>query len=218
MVMTAHMTELEAVNEMLLSIGESPVQSLASGLQDAEIAETVLNNENRRIQAQGWHCNTRRNVELSKNASNEFVAAIDWLKVDTVNPRATRTNSVPAPHRHINVSLRRSADDTQYLLYDVDNDSEAWTDETTLTVDIVQFIKFKDLTPALQNYVFKSGAHRYQKAMVSSKVLFEFTREDVEIAMTDAIQEDMDNQDANMLQDNRSSMQIAFRFNPSYGT
>lgn len=217
MVQTAHMTELEAVNEMLLSIGETPVQSLDSGLQDAEIAATMLENENRRIQLQGWLINTRRNVELTKNINDEFVVAVDWLKVDTVNPATTRANNVPAPHQHINVSVRRKSDDTSYLLYDIDNDAETWPNETTLTVDIVQYLPFKDLNPALQIYIYRSAAHQFQKAMVSSKVLFEFTREAVEEAMTNAIQEDMDNQDANMITGNRNSMQIAFRFNPLYG-
>jgi hypothetical protein len=69
----------------------------------------------------------------------------------------------------------------------------------------------------LQIYVFKSAAHRFQKAMVGSRILFEFTKEDVLEAMTDAVQEDADNEDNNMLTDNRSSMQITYRRNPLYG-
>jgi hypothetical protein len=217
MVLAAHMTELEAVNEMLLSINESPVQALDGSLQDASIGQTILKNESRRIQAQGWHCNTRRNIELSKNVGDQFAVGIDTLKIDTVNPRSRRANHTPAPSRFINVSLRKSADGTKYLLYDVDNDTETWPSETTVTVDIVSFVEFDHLTPMLQIYVFKSAAHRFQKAMVGSRILFEFTKEDVLEAMTDAVQEDADNEDNNMLTDNRSSMQITYRRNPLYG-
>ena len=45
-------TELEAVNIMLSSIGEAPVNSLSSGLVDAELAQTTLHNVSREVQAQ----------------------------------------------------------------------------------------------------------------------------------------------------------------------
>jgi hypothetical protein len=191
---------------------------LSGGLQIAEIAESVLNNVSREIQAQGWHCNTRRNIELTKNVDNKFALGVDTLKCDTVNPRSRRANNTPAPSRFINASLRKAQDGTKYLMYDVDNDSETWgTDVTTLTVDLIQFIEFDALTPLLQTYVFRSAAHRFQKAMIGAKILSEFTTEDVQIAMANAIQEDMDNEDNNMLHDNRDSQNIVYRYNPIYG-
>ena len=36
-----HMTKLDAVNEMLWTIGEAPVSSLDGGLGDAAIAEAI---------------------------------------------------------------------------------------------------------------------------------------------------------------------------------
>jgi hypothetical protein len=218
MVNAAHLTKLEAVNEMLFSIGESPVQSLASGLQDAELAETILDNESRRIQMKGWHCNTRRNVELTKNASNQFAIGIDALKVDTVNPRYSRSTNSPSPSSYINVAMRRSADDTKWLLYDVDNATETWgSDVTTLTVDIVQFLDFANLPAYLQNYIMYSAAHRFQKGVVSSRVLSEFTREDVQQAMIDAVSDDFEQADDNIFRMDPASNFIAYRYNPSYG-
>ena len=41
---TSPTTVLEAVNTMLSSIGEAPVNSLASGFEDAELAESIINN------------------------------------------------------------------------------------------------------------------------------------------------------------------------------
>lgn len=217
MVNAAHMSKLEAVNEMLFSIGENPVQSLASGLQDAELAETILNNESRRIQAKGWHCNTRRNVVLTKNVDNQFVVGIDALKVDTVNGRWSRSTNSPSPSGWVNVMLKRSADDTKWLLYDVDNSSETWTDVTTVTVDIVDFLDFANLPSYLQNYILFAAAHRFQKGVVSSRVLAEFTKEDVNQAMIDAIQDDMENADDNILQHDPASHSIVYRYNPNYG-
>ena len=48
--MTTPTTELEAVNIMLSTIGEAPVNNLDSGLVDAETAETILKNVSRDVQ------------------------------------------------------------------------------------------------------------------------------------------------------------------------
>ena len=51
-------TKLDAVNTMLSAIGEAPVNSLSSGLIEAEIAETILDTVNTEVQSMGWHFNT----------------------------------------------------------------------------------------------------------------------------------------------------------------
>jgi hypothetical protein len=51
-------TKLDAVNTILIGIGEAPVNTLGSGLQEAEIAEVVLDNINREVQSKGWTFNT----------------------------------------------------------------------------------------------------------------------------------------------------------------
>ncbi len=59
---TANMTKLEAVNDILLSIGEKPVNGLTSGLPDAALAEAVLDKISRQVQLEGWNSNTRRGI------------------------------------------------------------------------------------------------------------------------------------------------------------
>lgn len=217
MSLSGHMTKLDAVNEILASIGEDPVNSLASGLPDAELAEGFLNKANRSIQLVGWHCNTLNDYELAKNASNQIVVPDNTLKCDTVNPRGPRKNNRPKPHSYINATMRRSGDDTAWLMWDGDNNTELWTQETTLTVDIVQFIEFANLTPALQIYVWTTAAHRFQKSVMGSNALFAFTKEDVNDAETAAINEDMENEDLNIIRDNPQVHAIAFRNNPLFG-
>ena len=48
-------TKLEAVNIMLSTIGENPVNSLTSGLVDAELAETILGSVSKAVQSEGWN-------------------------------------------------------------------------------------------------------------------------------------------------------------------
>lgn len=217
--LAGHMTKLEAVNDILASIGEDPVNSLSSGLPDAELAEQFLDRESRRIQLKGWHCNTLYEYELTLNASNQFVLPDNTLKVDTINPRGRRNNSTPASSNYVNATMRRSGDDTKWLMWDADNNSEDWSNGgvTTLTVELVQLIEFANLTPALQIYVWTSAAHRFQKSVMGSAALNQFTAEDVAMAEVDAVNEDMENEDLNVIRDNAHVHAIAFRNNPLAG-
>ena len=218
MSLSAHMTTLEAVNQMLRSINEQAVSSLSSGQIDAERAEAVLTETSRRIQSEGWHGNTRRNVTFTPDSSDRFLVGTNVLRIDSVNPRGRRLNNSPAHTGWVNIMLRRSSDNTAFLLYDVENDSETITDVTEITCDVVEFLEFDYLPTYLQVYIYRSAAHEFQKGSVASKTLFEFTREDVEKALVDAIQQDAANEDANMLKDNRAAWEVAYRYNPTYGS
>lgn len=214
--LAGHMTKLEAVNDILASIGEDPVNSLSSGLPDAELAEQFLDRENRRIQLKGWHCNTLYDYTLTLNTSDQFALPDDTLKVDTKNPRGPRKAHTPKPNLYINATMRRSGDDTKWVMWDGDNNNEFWTNTgiTELNVELVQFIEFANLTPALQIYVWTSAAHRFQKSVMGSAALQQFTAEDVAMAEVDAVNEDMENEDLNVIRDNAHVYSIAFRNNP----
>lgn len=215
----AHMTELQAVNQMLRSIGESPVQTLTDGQFDAEQAQNILRESSRRIQAPGWHANTRKAVSLTKNASDQFTVGVNVLSVDTVNPDSARRTGSPNPSAFYNVQLRRSSDNTKWVLYDLDNDRETWADgPSTMVVDIVEFLRFENLPPNLQIYIYKAAAHQFQKSSLASRVVYEFTKEDVEQSMVDAIQEDAANEDRNMFRHNRAAYEVVRRNNPMYNT
>ena len=216
-ILAAHMDMLQAVNEMLFSIGERPVNTLESGLPDAEQAETILSNENQRIQLKGWGCNTLKDFVLTLNADNQFVLPVNTLKVQTTNPRGARKQTNPPPSGYIQAVMRRSTDKTKFILYDVGNNSETWTDIERLTVDIVQLIPFDELVPSLQQYVWTSAAHRFQKGTVSSTALKVFTEEDVEEAREQAVQEETDTENFNILTDNPHVYSVVYRNNRIWG-
>jgi hypothetical protein len=219
MIKTAHMTTLEAINQMLRSIGEQAVSSLSSGQIDAELAEDILNETSRRIQAEGWHANTRRGVEFTKNASDQFAVGVNVLSIDSVNVDSPRRTASPTPSAFYNVMLKRASDDSKYLLYDVANDSETWTDgPDTIVCDVVEFLEFDVLPPLLQVYVYKAAAHEFQKSAVASQVLMQFTAEDTEIARVNAVQNDAANEDRNVFRNHRPAWETVYRYNPLYNT
>ena len=209
-----HMSKLEAVNDMLWTIGESPVQSLSSGLGDAEIAEAILDRTSRRIQLRGWQVNTLNDWEIDKNSDNHFPLPVDTLKVDTVNPYGGRKETTPQRSGHINAHMKRADDDSKWLLYDGDNNSETWTNETKLTVKLVKFLDFDKLTPALQIYIWTEAAKQFQAGGMGSRVLFEITQNMVIEAEMQASNEDTENEDTNLIRDNAHVRAIAHRNNP----
>ena len=76
-------TKLEAVNVMLTSIGESPVNTITtSTTTDVSIAIQILNNVSREVQSVGWHFNSDTNYKLVKNTAGEIELPSNCLRVD----------------------------------------------------------------------------------------------------------------------------------------
>ncbi len=214
---TAIMTKLEAVNDILLSIGEKPVNSLASGLPDAALAEAVLDKVSRQVQLEGWNSNTRRGIELSRDASNIIGVPINTLRIKTTNSKSHRKRTRPRLSGHINVTVRRSSDDTQFLLYDLDDDSETWANDATLTVDIVQMLQFEHLPTALQLYIAAMAGRKFQAGTMASRILWEFTEIAVEEALVMALNDDEDQSRDNVKTESAHMHNVTFRRNPIWG-
>ena len=87
-------TKLEAVNTLLATIGESPVNSLTSGLVEASLAEQTLDNVSRDMQSTGWAFNTDLTFQLTPNASNEITLPANCLHVDTTSLRSSSTSDL----------------------------------------------------------------------------------------------------------------------------
>ena len=68
------MTELEAVNIILASIGESPVNSIENPTNvDVINAIRILRNINRRIQSKGWTFNTIESYTMTPDKNNHKI-------------------------------------------------------------------------------------------------------------------------------------------------
>ena len=83
--MTTPTTKLEAVNSMLSTIGEAPVNSLTSGLVDAETAETILNEVSRSVQAHGWNFNSEPDYTVAADTSGNVVLPTEIIRADLAN-------------------------------------------------------------------------------------------------------------------------------------
>ena len=76
------MTELEAVNVLLTTIGEAPVNTLdGNQVTDVSIAKQVLNEVSREVQGQGWHFNTEDGVKLKPDNNSQLVVPNDVARI-----------------------------------------------------------------------------------------------------------------------------------------
>ena len=178
----------DAVNIMLASIGEQPVNSLNSGLVDAEMAETILDAQTREVQGVGWHFNTDFNKKfVPDSVSGEIKLPLDTLNVDAVG-QSKYTRLVQRGDR----------------LYDpINHTYDIGSKYSEIYLDIVIELDFnknnesKDSLPNYaRRYITVKAARIFQSRVVGSEQLHGFTREDelealFEMKRKDAINEDI---------------------------
>ena len=144
-------TKLEAVNVMLTSIGEAPVNSLISGLEDAELAETILESVNKETQSKGWIFNTDLKVTLGLNADNEIVLPTNYLRVDTRPTLRSSSKDIVERGRK---------------LYDRIANSYVFT--SGVQVDAVILLDFTDIPEVARRYITIRSARIFQDRVLSS--------------------------------------------------
>ena len=79
------MTELEAVNTILATIGEAGIASLsadANEITDSGLAQRTLKEVSRDVQSEAWSWNTDEGVTINKTAADTYVVPGNTLTVD----------------------------------------------------------------------------------------------------------------------------------------
>lgn len=181
-------TELEAVNFLLLSIGEQPISDLhVSGVSEVSIARSLLHQVSRQVQAIGLSFNSEFNYRLPINTENEILVPSDTLKVD-----ASDTS------RDI---VRRGG-----RLYDKENHTYQF--EESLEVDIVFFLDFRDLPQVVRDFIIVKAARLFQSKVVGSQALYAFSASDEQQAYINMMRAENDAEDLNLLQNTDIMMNL----------
>lgn len=185
MPMITPMTELDAVNELLMSIGQAPVSTLAvSGIRDVNIAIAELAKVSRRVQSQGWNFNTDNGYELNPDIDGQITIPNGALKVDPTD-------------KSKNYVIRRH--DTKGLcLYDRDENTFDFPQETPQEVDIVWGFEFEDLPETARAYIATSAGRKFQSRVIGSRILDQFQAEDEQRAWVLLERDERASRDTNM--------------------
>lgn len=160
---------LRAINEMLQSIGESPVTSLDSGLLEAAVAIDLLDQESERVQAIGYPFNTERNFRLSRDIDGYIYLPEGTLKV----------TGTLIDNEEVKVRADR--------LYNCRSSSFTFT--SSITVDLVLKLPFDDLPTVAQDYITLRAARIFQDRTIGANDLHGYQKDDEERARLLFIQE-----------------------------
>lgn len=152
----ASLTELDAVNVILSSIGDSPVNGLAdNGLANAALARQELHNMSRRVQALGWQFNFEENVLLERDNNGHINLGSNVLRVKT-----------------------SKRDVTQRGLRLYDKEKRTFVFDQDLRGDRVLFLPWDDLPAAAREYIAIAASRKFQTSFIGSAELKAITEED----------------------------------------
>lgn len=186
-------TELEALNTMLSTIGESPVNTVDdSGMVDAVIARQILRATSREVQSRGWHFNTEKGYPLQPNENGELLLPATILRADTVGTDAD-----------VDVVVRGTR------LYDRRN--HTYNIGKALKIDGVILLPFDDLPEAARWYVTVRASRIYQERVVGSDTLSAFNQQDEMRALVNLQEAEADTADYNILSDNYAVARVLDR-------
>jgi hypothetical protein len=152
-------TELEAVNAMLDSIGEAPIDSLIDiEAPDAGTALRRLRIVSKAVQLIGWEWNTDEDVVITPDSNGFLVLPANTLKVI-----ATSSDS------RVKLTQRGNK------LYDRTNQTDVFTSSVKAT--LITALLFEDLPEAARQYIMLTAAEKFQEGAVGSAQLDKFAEQ-----------------------------------------
>lgn len=184
-------TKLEAVNTMLSVIGDSPVNSLTTGLVDARLAESILDATSREVQAKGWHFNRETKFRIAPTLDGELILPANCLKVDGV----TQDRDIDLVQRGTRLYNRRN---------------HTYKVGKTVEVDMVVLLGFEELPEAARNFITIRASRIFQNRTVGSDTLNGFEAADEQAALIELQDHEADTADCSIF-DNYSVMRVLDR-------
>jgi hypothetical protein len=185
--MTTPTTELEAVNTMLSTIGEAPVNNLQSGLVDAETAETILKNVSRDVQSHGWNFNSEPDYTVAADSSGNVILPTEIVRADLANSETKYRSSK-------NEYIQRGN-----KMYDKVN--HTYNIGKALKLDVVVLLSFDLLPEIARRYIAIKASRIFQERVVGSTELSQMNRNDEQQAYFALQEMEGDNGDYNIFDD-----------------
>lgn len=141
-------SELEAVNEILSSIGSSPVDTLDESLDvDVINAKRLLEATSREIQSRGWYFNTEDSVTLQPD---------------------TDSNRVPCPENYL-VFYSDGYQLVRQSGYFFDITSRTDEFPNGLTVTLIRYLQFDELPEVFRKYITVRTARLFQMRFLGAQ-------------------------------------------------
>ena len=156
-------TELEAVNTILSTIGEAPLNTLTGSLPvDGTMAQNILDEINREVQSIGWHWNTHYKVDITRDTDNKIPVGTDVLRIK-LNGKYDKSS--------YDVVQRDS------FLYNLAKNSETFDQDFTDNT-IVYILDFSKLPEQARRYITIRSARVFHDRTLGANTIHKFSSED----------------------------------------
>jgi len=157
-------SELEAVNVILSTIGESPLNTLSGSLPvDGTIAKNVLSEVSREVQSQGWHFNTHYKVTLSRDTDNKIPLATNIVRVE-LDPRKYSKGTYDIVQRN-------------NFLYNLAKNEETF-DTNFTEATVVYLLPFDEIPEQAKRYITIRSARIFHDRTLGANTIHKFSQED----------------------------------------
>ena len=170
MTTTARSTELEAVNVILSTIGEAPLNSLSGSLPvDGTMAKNVLSEISREVQSSGWHFNTHYKSTLTRDTNNNIPVATNVVRVE-LDPNLESKGDYDLVQR--DGKLFNLAKNTDVFDKDFEN------------VTQVLLLPFNEIPEQAKRYITIRSARVFHDRTLGANTLHKFSQEDEKQALS----------------------------------
>ena len=169
--------ELDAVNQILSSVGQAPVTTLDLQNPEVGIVLNTLREVNKNIQAEGWVFNTEHHYKLTADSVTfEILYPQNALQIDT------------SKYTHFDDydPVRRNG-----KLYDLNEHTYEWkdgSDPREITCDIIWYWDFTEVPPAVQSYITARAARLCAIRMVGDQEIYALLEQEETAARAGALE------------------------------
>lgn len=179
-------TELQAVNQMLSSINEAPVNSLEGAVTtDVAAARNLLDEVLREVQGRAWYFNTDEDIILSPDANKEIRVGAEIIRIDG------------SPGREMVQLILRGTQLYNRTDHNFIFKSPVHVDQTTLLV-------WGEVPPVCQRYIVVRAARLLADRLIGSGASHQFSIRDEADSLRDMKQWDAEHAGYNVYNNNRS--------------
>ena len=193
-------TELDAVNSILMSVGESPVNTLTVQSPEVAIAQKTLQQVCREVLSEGCVFNTETEYPITLDTNNHCIIPNNVLQIDLNQ------------FKHLNdFHVTRRKDSGVWKLYDQFEHRFNFenTSEGKLYCDVIWMLDFEDIPQVFRDYITTRASRIAAGRMVSDRETAELIANDEQLARALAVEYDASQADYNVFND------AQYRTNPA---
>ena len=155
-------TELDALNKILMAVGQAPIETVDQTNPDAAIAWATLQDCNRELQAEGWSFNRQRQYPLTSDNAGILFVPSEFLFIEL--------SDVPE-NRGIDVTVR------QGKLYNLVDHTFTWELNKPYLVDIIEQLQFVDLPIPAREYIISRASVQASYKIVGDQALYQMLQQ-----------------------------------------